>query len=474
MRALNGRTGREGVKKTATLSIGTLLSSIAIVAIVSCGGRENVPNACVPGQQLECSCPDGAKGAQACRADGTGFDVCTCVGGMGGMGGAGTGGTGSGGAAGSGGVAIDSAMPEPDANPADDVNEGGASFDRQRDDAALDRAIPDASSETIRPPGDAACAGQPFIAEGRQTDFFMMMDSSGSMETLDMGQTASRWDNLATAIRGFVNDAANAGMLLGLDFFPEGGASPLCNVTDYTNVDVPMGELPMNANAIITALNGRMRFGGTPTGPALQGAIQSARTYQVANPSRTLGVLLLTDGQPTGCGVSTANPTGPAVMAAQAGATGMPPIKTYVFGIGPETGNLDAIAAAGGTTKAYLATSSSPTDVAKALADIRKSSQGCDYQIPKPEGGTLDPYRVNVSVREGTSGNFFELSYVVNAQGCNGNPNNPQGFGWYYDNSFSPTKITLCPNTCGPLQAADGSQVNVVLGCPTKVIPPPN
>jgi hypothetical protein len=36
------------------------------------------PANCVPGQQIECACPGGAPGAQACLPDGSGYDVCEC------------------------------------------------------------------------------------------------------------------------------------------------------------------------------------------------------------------------------------------------------------------------------------------------------------------------------------------------------------------------------------------------------------
>ncbi len=35
---------------------------------------------CVPGQQIECACPGGAPGAQACLPDGSGYDNCECPG----------------------------------------------------------------------------------------------------------------------------------------------------------------------------------------------------------------------------------------------------------------------------------------------------------------------------------------------------------------------------------------------------------
>lgn len=50
------------------------------------------PKACAPGQQIECACPGSAtKGAQVCKADGSGYGTCEpCgIGGAGGSGGAG-------------------------------------------------------------------------------------------------------------------------------------------------------------------------------------------------------------------------------------------------------------------------------------------------------------------------------------------------------------------------------------------------
>jgi hypothetical protein len=320
---------------------------------------------------------------------------------------------------------------------------------------------------------DAACQGIGEEGQKKPTDLLVMMDSSGSMTTVDMGQTGTRMDNLRMAMPGFINDPTNVGMMIGLDFFPQGGNQG-CNVTDYTTPDVPIAPLPGNAMPFLNAVNARTPNGGTPTGPALTGAIQTARDFQTKNPDRSINVLLMTDGEPTGCGVNMANPTAQAAMAAQAGTMGMPPIKTYVLGVGPATGNLDAIAAAGGTMKAYMATSGGAADLSKVLADIRKSTLSCDYNIPLPEAGTLDYGKVTVSVAVGMGGTFTEIPYVVNVNGCT-NPTTG-GIGWYYDfpPPATPTKITLCPNSCGPLQVADGSKVNVLLGCVPKIIPPPN
>jgi hypothetical protein len=337
---------------------------------------------------------------------------------------------------------------------------------------------PEAGAD-IKVTADAACAGEPVRGEKKQTDLLMMMDNSGSMDMVDMGQTLSRWDNLAQAIPVFVNDPANAGMQLGLDFFPEGGLQASCVVGDYTMPNVPVDFIPgmngMQSQAIITAVQGRARAGGTPTTPALSGALQAAKTWQMAHTDRSLSVLFLTDGQPTGCNGQMNTVNGAAAVAQQY-STGMPPIKTYVLGVGPDTGNLDSIAAAGGTMMAYMVTNGGAAALAKALADIRKSTLTCDYNLPKVDGGMLDSNKINVSVRVGNMGPFIEIFNVGNSGGCIDMVKNPKGEGWYYDvpPPGMPTKITLCPNSCGPLQVNDGSEINVLLGCVTKPIPPPN
>jgi hypothetical protein len=125
--------------------------------------------------------------------------------------------------------------------------------------------------------------------------------------------------------------------------------------------------------------------------------------------------------------------------------------------------------------KAYMATSGGAAELSKALAEIRKSTLSCDYNIPKSDGGATDLTKVVVQVKEGMNGMLVDIPNVVNAQGCAGNPQNQMGIGWYYDNPPPgvPTKITLCPNSCGPLQIADGSEVGIMLGCVPKIIPPP-
>ncbi len=59
---------------------------------------------CVPGAQVACACPGGAPGAQACRPDGGGYEMCICPGAGGAAGGGGSASGGDGGASGTDGA----------------------------------------------------------------------------------------------------------------------------------------------------------------------------------------------------------------------------------------------------------------------------------------------------------------------------------------------------------------------------------
>jgi hypothetical protein len=302
-----------------------------------------------------------------------------------------------------------------------------------------------------------------------------MMDNSQSMNTIDPGQTLSRWAIISQAVPAFAADPANAGLFAGLDFFPEagtggggngGGAN--CAITAYEMPNVPIDVLPgagnAQANGFATAIAGRtLGGGGTPTTPALQGAIEFSRNWQIGHPERTVSVVFVTDGIPNGCNSTVQN----AAMAAAAGLAGTPPIKTYVLGVGPEVmNNLDPVAMAGGTGQSYVVTAGGAAALSAALAAIKGTTVTCDYNIPVLDGGQIDFGSVNVRTTIGPTGMPTLLGQVPSASACG------SGDGWYFDNPFPPgmpppTTITLCPQSCSAVQNTMGSQLDVLLGCKT-------
>jgi hypothetical protein len=210
---------------------------------------------------------------------------------------------------------------------------------------------------------------------------------------------------------------------------------------------------------VLDAIAANAPNGGTPTTPALQGAIDYANAYTAANPGRTAAVVFVTDGVPNGCNSSVAS----AAAAATAGFSGMPPVTTYVVGLGA-TASLDqiALAGSGGATHYFPATG----DVTGQLTQVLKQVSNqltCDYVIPPAPMG-IDYNMVNVDVRVGIGAAATRIGNVTDASACGASG------GWYYDKNPPqvPSKISICPSSCEPLRANVGSSVQVLFGCPKE------
>jgi hypothetical protein len=327
---------------------------------------------------------------------------------------------------------------------------------------------------------DAACVAEPRAGEAIPLDLFFMVDKSGSMGC-PVGQpgmncttppnpppAVNRWTSIKEALVAFAGSPQSAGLGAGMGFFPQlNGNTLLCSPQDYATPAAPIAILPAGAAALQMALNAQMPNGSTPTVPALSGAIQYATSYAQSHPGRTVGVVFASDGEPTECRNNDNNIAG-AVRVAQAAATARPPIKTYVLGVGPSLMNLNQIAVAGGTQRAYLVESGGSADLITALNDIRKSALTCDYKIPVVPGKPIDPKLAAIKVRVGSTGMEVLVPKVADLTQCG-----PNGGGWYFDDDTAPTKITLCPATCTPLLMTTGSSMIVLLGC-RIVVPPPD
>jgi hypothetical protein len=315
---------------------------------------------------------------------------------------------------------------------------------------------------------DAACASTKEGTTQIPTDVFIMQDHSGSMQCLATDDTCqntpgtpSRWDEVSKAINTFVNSPgpAMAGIGVGIGFFPINGGGiiplPSCSATDYAKPAVPIAPLPGNAMPINNAITMTMPSGGTPTYPALQGALDYARAYNTQNMGkRTAAVLLVTDGVPTGCGVN--NVVADIATLAQQAYMGMPQIKTFVVGMG-DTAALDqvALAGSGGMTHYIPAMGDVVGALSKALVAIT-GMISCTYAIPAT---AVDPQSVNIQIT--TAGVTKDVGKVANIAACG-----TLG-GWYYDNETKPTMIILCPGTCDSARMDMNAKVQVLYGCPS-------
>ncbi|MBS2014730.1 MAG: VWA domain-containing protein [Deltaproteobacteria bacterium] len=299
----------------------------------------------------------------------------------------------------------------------------------------------------------SACATSSAGAEQAPVSLVFMIDRSGSMGGPDLGV---RWNPVASGLQAFFADAKSSSIEASLAFFPiVSGKNSVCTMDSYAAPAVAMRALP-DGSSFSAAFSATGPNGGTPTEPALSGALDYAKTIKAAG--KNVAVVLATDGAPNDCnsGVS-----GVAAIAAGGAAAG---IKTYVIGVGPNTGNLDAIAAGGGTTNAIMIPTSDPTqvstDLRAAVGVIAASLLGCSYGLPAPPTGQqLDVNAVNVNYTPG-GGALGTLPYSADCS-------NPGG--WHYDNPANPSQIVMCSGICDTVtKDLAGGKVSIVFGCKTS------
>jgi len=175
--------------------------------------------------------------------------------------------------------------------------------------------------------------------------------------------------------------------------FPNAGGS--CNVADYAMPSIAL-VLPPNHASVVANLAMHGPGGGTPTRPALEGAMQYVNTWAQPNAGRKTVAVLATDGEPSGC--TTNSPQDVANIAAAALA-GPNHTQTFVIGVGSALTSLNLIAQAGGTGQAFLVDTGGSVAQAftAALNQIRGQAASCDFNIPaQTSQGPVDPLKVNV------------------------------------------------------------------------------
>ncbi|WP_437725709.1 vWA domain-containing protein [Sorangium sp. So ce861] len=295
----------------------------------------------------------------------------------------------------------------------------------------------------------SSCAQTSAAAALMPLDMLILLDRSGSM-------LGAKWSGVTSALSTFVNDAASAGMNVGLTYFPRGDhGTNDCEHTAYDELAVAIGELPLHTPEICASIQGTAPGGGTPMRPALQGVLSNATAYKDANPSHKVIVVLATDGDPSGCADNTVAST--AQIAQRA--LNYNGVQTYVIAVeGSTVANLDQIAAAGGTARAFDVTADVAAFSAK-MAEIRASALPCELLIPDPPAGaTLDTSRVAVKFAT-ASASALEIPKADGAADCG------EGPGWYYDDELQPKKIVLCPASCRAVQGEVQAKLDVLFGC---------
>jgi len=127
------------------------------------------------------------------------------------------------------------------------------------------------------------CARETKRADALPVDMYIMLDKSTSMHELDPTGTKI-WDAVKTALSAFFADPGAAGTGVGLQYFGLGSSPASCDVAQYANPAVPIAALPGVAAAVKSSLDNQFDFTFTPTGAALQGALQYAKGWAAQHP----------------------------------------------------------------------------------------------------------------------------------------------------------------------------------------------
>lgn len=367
------------------------------------------------------------------------------------------------------------------------------------------------------------CEAQTEPARLTPVNIVFVIDKSGSMGIQDIDgdgvidesnnewdHSAERWNPVRDALVAFFQAPGAEGLAASLEFFPQGSQptapdTGVCAVSQYSTPAVSLQSLDDEAGRamLVTRIGTTVPSGGTPTLPALQGALEYAAKLILDDPSSQSVVVLVTDGEP---GVAAREPDTGAVVnqkcfcygepgcpeedeiphvaaAAQAGARDQG-IPTYVIGMGEvDAGNLHLIAAAGGTEQAFIVSLGDPAqtqaEFTAALGNVRSVQAPCNIEMPNPPPGeSFDKWMVNVEYVQ-SSGLAQPLFYAGPHAAEMGSPQlscPPPGppapanpWFWTYDDEANPTQIVLCPSACNMATGDADARIHVAYGCEVKL-----
>ena len=345
----------------------------------------------------------------------------------------------------------------------DDGQDSGTDFqlDGMNGDGPSIGDVPSSSDTRLDP--DSACADSVVDATRIPPNLYMLFDHSGSMNDDVTGGT--KWTLAVKAIDALVEGSPDD-MNFGLKFFPPLGApSKTCDPSFFSTPDVPVAPLSTSRAEIEAALAKASPGGETPMAIAVQTAITYMNTAKLSDGTRI--VILITDGDPNGCGSLT-----DVINDATVGPTDTPPVDVYVIGApGGTVQNLSQIAAAGNgkRTPTCVADTTDPTkscdyeisstdfetELLAALKDIEGKALTCTFDVPTGgEAGTVDPSKVNVDVTD-SSGDTITLDR---------DPTHTDG--WDYTDGGA--TITVYGPECDKIKTDGTEKVQIILGCKTK------
>jgi hypothetical protein len=300
--------------------------------------------------------------------------------------------------------------------------------------AGCDRVAGFVTHDFGPPTYDLSCAGLVSEAHLPPAGLVILLEASSSMGD-------QKWQPVTAALDDFFADPASTGLAASLTWFPSGD---VCNADSYAMPQVDLRLLP--DLSLGAALAGVQPMGGSPTLPAVEGALRFAADQLAQAPQQQLAVVLITDGNPDTCDLTAGDVT---MALAQS------PVPTHVIGIGA---SLDPLAPDGGAGSAMVSIGNpdqTRLELRQLLDDIRTGVAPCSFPFPSV-GMAVDYQSVNLGFRPSTGDGTTLWPYDP---AC-------AGFGWHYD-ADPPKAIVLCPQSCQAARADLNAALEVVFDCPT-------
>jgi hypothetical protein len=326
-------------------------------------------------------------------------------------------------------------------------------------------------------PGELGDAGSPsfeqcvvYKQQAHLAPVFLLflLDQSGTMGDGHYGDPTLKWDPVASALKAFFADSRSAGLNASLTLFPPDlnqstaaassahSGPELCDPQSYETPTVPVTSLP-EPEAFAAAIDAVAppNEWGTPTELALRGALAQAKQLLADVADAKIAIILVTDGEPAQCSGQNSLSGTVELSKSVAGR-----IATHVVGVGNTLGNLDQIAQAGGTERAFIVPVEDPSATQRTLLDtfatIMTNVVPCEAEIPRPPPGkTFEKEKVAV---EYSLDGMTTRAAAYNAD-CAG------GEGWHYDTPGAPRSIELCESTCQRLQAQSAATLVITFAC---------
>ncbi|MCP4601152.1 MAG: VWA domain-containing protein [Proteobacteria bacterium] len=321
--------------------------------------------------------------------------------------------------------------------------------------------------------GNCWCQGD-YQLELPPLSLYFMLDRSGSMDEKCDG--VKKIDALISGITSFSNDSSAEGTwLTGQDFH---GSD--CDVSTYSTPAQSWGQITYGAGgydySVFTDwVNALDPSGGTPSQPALQGAIQACADRLIAEPDHRCAVVFVTDGEPYYCTDDLSNnsdwwsssswDTAYGLFGGIAAGACAENISVFTVGF-PGLGEeglalIDRIAEDGCTGSAVIIQSGSMgTDFSDALKEMRKEMVGCEFSLPSFPTDGVNPAQAKV-VFSPSSGGTEEFDNIADSTDCS----TEDGEFFYYDDNSAPTAAFFCPNLCDKVLDDVQSEVTISVDC---------